>query len=124
MILAGALLVGSILWSVVFETLLPLAQAGHWQELTANLVGIPVIFAGTAAMIWGCLLFVLATFEGMASGERAALSEMERKGIRGAERRAAQRAMLERFLVVWRPGILWLAGGFMVILAGGWWINR
>ena len=61
--LALAALAASLVWSVLFETLLPLVQAGDWDALGRNLVGIPLIFAGVGAFAWGGWLLLRGLFD-------------------------------------------------------------
>lgn len=57
-----AVFVGSILWSMWTETLLPLIRAGNSRGVWLHLVGLPLILLGTAVFVYGGFIFVRDTF--------------------------------------------------------------
>ena len=120
----GLLFVGSIIWSIVFETLLPLWREGDRVGLTYNLIGIPIILAGTAVIVYGGLRFLRDMFA-VSQNERlqanAALLQ-----DKTADPTAVHQARWENFkllLQAWRAGFLWIVGGFLLIAMGGFLIN-
>ena len=120
----GLLFVGSIIWSIVFETLLPLWREGDRVGLTNNLIGIPIILAGTAVIVYGGFRFLRDMFA-VSQNERlqanAALLQ-----DKTADPAAVHQARWENFkllLLAWQAGFLWIIGGFLLIAVGGFLIN-
>lgn len=60
--LAGAAFAAFMLWSVLFETMLPLIQAERWPELALNLAGVPLVFGGTGLLVWSAWLLLRDAF--------------------------------------------------------------
>jgi hypothetical protein len=119
---AVVLFVGSIFWSIWFDTLLPLIRAGDTPELIANLVGIPIILAGTVLFCYGGFVFVRDTFA-IWSGF-AAMPEADVRALKAlpiAEQRRRYRALLWK---AWQRPLLWMAIGFGLIAVGGFVINQ
>lgn len=103
------LFVMSILGSIVFETLLPLYRAGDLRRLALNLLGIPIVLAGTGVFVVGGVVFVRDTFRVWATLPPA-----------GPQTRGSNAVALLR---AWRSGTLILLGGFALIAVGGFIIN-
>ncbi len=117
--------VGSLLWSVWFETLLPLIRAGDWRGLLLNLIGIPLLFAGTGLIVYGGFVFLRAMFRLSASETFQHRVDVLQSGTEDkAALRAARRENLRALWVTWKPGFGWIALGFLLIAAGGFIINR
>lgn len=119
----AVLFAGSILWSIIFETLLPLWRAGDWWSIAYHLVGIPLILAGTGCIVYGGYLFLRDTFSAMAGDSVAANVALIRDD---PSNEAVSRARRENFLALlraWRPGAAWMAAGFGLIALGGFLIN-
>lgn len=119
----AVLFVGSILWSIIFETMLPLWRAGEWLSIVYHLVGIPIILAGTGCFVYGGFVFVRDTFGAM--GDESMIENralIHRKPSKEAVRHA-QRENLKALLRAWWPGTKWLAAGFGLIAVGGFLIN-
>ncbi|MBX3045848.1 MAG: hypothetical protein KF698_02500 [Anaerolineales bacterium] len=118
--LAALIFFGSIIWSMFYETLLPLLRAEQWLAFFTNLLGLPLILIGTAAMCWGLWLFLrdTATFTNT-SEWRSTQAQIHQIKIQGAERKAAQRKVLGLAWAGWKPSAVWLAGGLGLIAAGG-----
>lgn len=102
-LIAIFLFLGSIFWSILHETLLPLARAERWAALVVNLIGIPLVLAGCAAFVWGGWRFVISTAEALTHSEQPA----NHKQARGALFKA------------WVRPLLWLLGGFGLMALGG-----
>ncbi|HSM56264.1 MAG TPA: hypothetical protein VK879_08930 [Candidatus Sulfomarinibacteraceae bacterium] len=119
----AALFVGSILWSIVFETMLPLWRAGDWWSIVYHLVGIPLILAGTVCIVYGGFVFVRDTFSAM-SGDaiRANVAIINEKSSKADVSRARRENFLA-LLRAWRPGATWMVAGFILIALGGFLIN-
>lgn len=124
LILLGTLFVGSIIWSFLYETLLPLWTAGDVGAIVRNLIGFPIILAGTATFAYGGFGFVRDTFSAMADPQlkenTAAIKDdaAPQDSVRRA--RWANARLLFR---AWKPGALRIAAGFALIALGGWLIN-
>lgn len=112
---------GSIIWSMGYETLLPLLRAEQWPALIANLVGLPLILIGTAVMLWGLWVFLrdVATLYSSAEWQQAQQDRADRQPG-GDERNAAQRQAQSLALAHMRPGLLMIAGGIALIAIGGY----
>lgn len=112
---------GSIIWSMGYETLLPLLRAEQWPAFIANLVGLPLILIGTAAMLWGFWVFLrdVATLYSSAGWQQAQQGRANRQ-LGGGERIAAQRQTQSLALAHMRPGLLMLVGGIALIAIGGY----
>lgn len=88
-------LVSSIILSIFYETLLPLLRAEQWLAFFANIVGIPIILAGTCSVCWGAWML-----------------------LRGPE--GPNPKDLSQILRSFRPGLLWFFGGFGLIALGSY----
>jgi len=116
-----AVFVGLVLWSMLTETLMPLYRAGRTTELILNLAGIPVILLGTAVFVYGGFVFVRDTFQVWASPELAAsYAQMKTDPRRRSEAASRNRGILFR---AWKPGLVRLAIGFLLIAIGSVIIN-
>ena len=117
-------IVGSILWSIWFETLLPLVREGDHRSLAFNLVGIPVILFGTGGFVYGGAVFVLNTFA--LYGDAGFRQRVAIVRSRPSEE-AVREARKENLRILWRAwqrGLRWMVLGFAVIALGGFLINR
>jgi hypothetical protein len=120
-----ALFVGSIIWSIISETLLPLYQAGDTRGLLYNFIGIPVILAGTCVIVYGGFVFLRGMFS--AFGDETLQQNIP--VVRGQVEDSAvavSKARRENFLILvraMRPGLSWMVGGFLLIAIGGFLIN-
>jgi hypothetical protein len=121
--LAGLLFAGFFCWSVWFETMAPLLHEGDYWGVLFHLIGIPIILAGTAAIVYGGFLIVRNTFSLMADEEIQRQIAIIRQKPSSEARRAAQRFQIRYFAQAWRAGALWMAAGFGLIAAGGFIIN-
>jgi hypothetical protein len=119
---AAVAFIGSIFWSIWFETLLPLIRAGDTAGMIANLVGIPIILAGTGLICYGGFVFVRDTFA-IWSGLAVLPEETVRatQALTIAEKRRHHRALLWK---AWQRPLLWIALGFGMIALGGFIINQ
>ncbi|MFQ5410287.1 MAG: hypothetical protein ACE5FI_17900 [Anaerolineales bacterium] len=117
----AVLFLGSIAWSIVVETLLPLARSGDWRALVFNLIGIPLILLATAMIVYGGLLVVRHMFMFMSDAQtQADIARLRtREDAQGARCRN-----LRRWFRALGPGLIWMALGFGVMAAGGYLINR
>jgi len=68
----GILFIGSIFWSIIAETLLPLLRAGDTRGFFLNLFGIPLTLLGTGAIVYGGYRFVVSTLGTFVSPEMQA----------------------------------------------------
>jgi hypothetical protein len=59
----GAGFAAFFLWSVLFETILPLIERGDKAGLARNLLGIPLVLGGTAGFVWGAWRLLRAFFD-------------------------------------------------------------
>jgi hypothetical protein len=121
----AAVFVGSIFWSIISETLLPLYRAGDTPGLLYNLVGIPVVLTGTSLIVWGGFVFL----RGMFSAFSDETLQQNLEVVRGQVQKdavAVSQARRENFLILaraMRPGVSWMLGGFLLIALGGFLIN-
>lgn len=124
LILIGAAFVGSILWSIVFETLLPLVREGNWLALANNVVGIPIILLGTGVIVYAGFVFVRDTFAQFSEEGALAQNVATIKGKPSpAEVRAARRENMLILFRAWKSGLRWFVVGFVLIAIGGFLIN-
>jgi hypothetical protein len=117
---AGLLFVGSIIWSIIFETLRPLWRAGDRMGLINNLAGIPLILAGTAVIVYGGFRFLRDMF--LVSQDEQLQADARLIQDKTADRtavRQAQWANFKRLLHAWKMGLLYILFGFLLIAAGG-----
>lgn len=120
-LLIAFLLIGSIFWSILYETLLPLVRAEQWNELIANLLGIPLILAGFGAFLWGSWRFLTSTMDVMSAPDEAGEAPAD-----GAEKpwlRKTNAAQRRKLFAAWTRPVIWIAGGFILMLLGGMVIN-
>ena len=120
---AGALFVGSVVWSALVETLLPLAAAGNMRDFFLNLVGITVAFIGTAVFVYGGVRVVRDTFHTMGDPQVLANVAEVRKKASPQEVKRAQRENTAALWRSWKPGLLWMLGGFAILALGSVFIN-
>ena len=107
----AVLFLGSIGWSIVVETLLPLARSGDWRALVFNLIGIPLILLATAMIVYGSLLVVRHMF--MFMGDAQTQADIARLRTR-EDAQGARRRNLRRWFRALGPGLIWMALGFGV----------
>ena len=116
----AAVFVGSILWSMWVETLLPLIRAGDTRAVWLHVVGLPLILLGTAVIVYGGFIFIRDTF-------RAYGHETVQENLAAVRANQATLAMrwqnLKILFRAWVPGLRWLGLGFLLIAVGGFLIN-
>ena len=116
----AAVFVGSILWSMWVETLLPLIRAGDTRAVWLHVVGLPLILLGTAVIVYGGFIFIRDTL-------RAYGHETVQENLAAVRANQATLAMrwqnLKILFRAWVPGLRWLGLGFLLIAAGGFLIN-
>jgi hypothetical protein len=117
---AAAVFVGSILWSMWAETLLPLIRAGDMRAVWLHLIGMPIILLGTAVFVYGGAIFVRDTFsafnnETLQENYLAIQTKQATWQIRWQNAKILFRS--------WVPGLRWLGLGFLLIAVGGYLIN-
>ena len=120
----GLLFVGSIIWSFITETLMPLMAAGDAGAVGRNLVGFPIILLGTGFIVYGGFVFVRDTFSAMADPHVQARVEQIRQEAPSPDQ--IRRARWQNFLFLvraWKDGLLLMLLGFALIAVGGWLIN-
>lgn len=120
---AGALFVGSVVWSALVETLLPLAAAGNMRDFFLNLVGITVAFIGTAVFVYGGVRVVRDTFHTMGDPQVMANVIVVREKPSRADVARARRENTAALWRGWKPGLLWMLGGFAILALGSVFIN-
>ncbi len=102
------------------ETLLPLLRAGDARSVWLHVVGLPLILAGTAVIVYGGYVFVRDTF-------RAFGDETLQKNVQAIHAKQADGQMrwqnAKILFRAWLPGLRWLGLGFLLIAAGGFLIN-
>ena len=117
---AAAVFVGSILWSMWAETLLPLVRAGNTRAVWLHLVGLPLILLGTAVIVYGGIIFVRDTF-------RAFTDETLLQNYAAIKAKQASGAMRWQNAKIlfrgWVPGLRWIGLGFLLIAVDGFLIN-
>lgn len=124
LIALAVLFVGSIIWSFLSETLMPLLAAGDTGAVARNLAGFPIILAGTAIFAYGGFVFVRDTFSVMQSPQMVEnVANIRDDETPQDARRRAQRASLRALVGAWKDGALRMALGFGLIAIGGWLIN-
>lgn len=123
LIAAGTLFVGSILWSLWFDTLLPLWQAGDTRAVAFHAVGVPVIFIGLGVFVHGGWVFVRDTLRSFGDEEFAARVEAVQEAGLGTDLARARWRNFKHLLRAWWPGALRMAFGFALIALGGYLIN-
>ncbi len=118
------LFVGSIIWSFIYETLIPLLSQGDTGAVVRNLIGFPIILGGTALFAYGGFVFVRDTFAAMANPQlRENTVEIKDKSTGPDTVKQARRQNLRMLLSAWKAGALRMALGFGLIAIGGWLIN-
>lgn len=118
------LFVGSIIWSFIYETLVPLLSQGDSGAVARNLIGFPIILGGTALFAYGGFVFVRDTFGAMADPDlRQNVVEIKDKSSNPDAVKQARRQNLRMLLAAWKAGALRMALGFALIALGGFLIN-
>ena len=124
MIALAVIFVGSIVWSFLYETLMPLLAAGDTGAAVRNLLGFPIILAGTAIFAYGGYVFVRDTFRAMHDPQmNEKLGQIRDDDAPRDAVNTARRQNLSLLLRSWKAGSLLLALGFGLIAVGGWLIN-
>lgn len=119
----GVLFIGSIIWSIIFETILPLIRANAISELVLNIVGIPVILIGMIIFVRGGWIFVRDVISIMDIEEIKVNTEIIRTKSDPQAVKQARRQNLILFWQSWKPGLKQLALGYILIAIGGMGIN-
>jgi len=122
-ILALAAFVGSILWSMWVDTLRPLIREGDSQAVFFNLVGLPLILIGVGIFVYGGYVFVRDTFGSFGNENLLQNVAVIRTKPSRKEVTAAQWQNMRFLWQAWKPGLAWLALGFLIIAVGGFLIN-
>ena len=116
----GALLVGSVIWSMLFETLLPLIRRGQMLSAFLHIIAFPLVFLGLGVLIWGAILFLRGTFGAFQDEElQRNLEDIQAKRA-GMDQRWTNALILFRS---WRRGALVMALGFAIIALSGFTMN-
>lgn len=115
---------GALVYSAVTETLIPLREEGKKDEFFHNLIGIPVIFAGTAIFVYGGYRIVKDTFA-VLNNEKLInnTSIIRTKEISKEIKSSARKENFNMLIKSWEPGAKWLGLGVLLITAGGITIN-
>ncbi|MDK1081232.1 MAG: hypothetical protein QGD88_07100 [Anaerolineae bacterium] len=119
----GVLFIGSIIWSIIFETIMPLIRANAIDELILNIVGIPVILAGTIIFIRGGWIFFRDVYSLMGTEEIQVNIDIIRAKSDPQTIKQARRKNIILLWQSWKPGLKQLAWGFFLIAVGGMGIN-
>lgn len=122
-ILALAAFVGSILWSMWVDTLRPLIQEGDSWAVAFNLVGLPLILLGVSIFVYGGYVFVRDTFTSFGNEKLLQNVAVIRAKPSPKDVNAARWQNVRFLWQAWKPGLAWLALGFLIIAAGGFLIN-
>lgn len=117
------LFIGSIIWSIIFETILPLIRANAINELILNIVGVPVILIGTWNFVRGGILFAKNTFSIMDTKEVNNNIDIIRAKTNLETTRLAQRQNLNLLWQAWKPGLKLLVWSTFLIAIGSVGIN-
>lgn len=119
----GVLFIGSILWSMWFETLLPLIRSGDTAAVVNNVLGLPIILLATAVIVYGGFLVVRATLTTMGDAQLVQnIAIIRAREDKTAVRRAQRQNMMALFRA-WRHGSALMLLGFGLMALGGWLIN-
>ncbi|MFO7540474.1 MAG: hypothetical protein R6X32_20735 [Chloroflexota bacterium] len=121
--LVGLLFAGAFLWSVWFETLLPLMQAGDTPGLLFHLVGIPIILVGLAIFVYGGFRTLRNIFDLVADETFVTYAAVIQERPSPAEVRAAQKVHLRLWAGALGRGLAIMLLGFALIGLGGYIIN-
>jgi hypothetical protein len=124
LIVLGVLFVGSIFWSIWFDTLAPLVREGDYQALVFNLVGIPLILAGTAVIVYAGYLIVSRTFTMFEDENFVQTVAQIKQRPSLSERRQVWAIQFAYYRHAWTAGAVWMLLGFGLIALGGYLINR
>lgn len=110
-----------VLWSVVFETLLPLYREKAYDEFVYSLIGIPLIIFGTGLFAYGGFIFVRETLRELTQNEKIAenLEIIKNKNYPPEKIKAARSENTKFLLATWKKGVFWLFLGAMLIITGG-----
>jgi hypothetical protein len=112
--------VGSIIWSMIFETLIPLAERGETLDMWLHILAFPLAFLGLGVLIWGAVLFLRDTFSAMENDElQANLMDIQAKRANMDQR--VRNALL--LLRAWRRGTLVMLLGFGILALAGFTAN-
>jgi hypothetical protein len=113
---------GSILWSIFFETLLPLLRMDRNTEFWLNVIGIPILFVGVGLLTWGGFGFVLSVFGALSNPalRRMTQASQDAKVHQEAFARSQSALALRRAM---QPALIRLALGVMLMVLGSLVIN-
>jgi len=115
---------GVMVYSAVTETLIPLRNEGKKDEFFHNLIGIPVIFAGTGIFVYGGYRIVRGTFSVLSDEKLISnTSKIRTKEISKEIKSAARKENFRMLIKAWKQGAKWLGLGALLITIGGITIN-
>lgn len=115
---------GALVYSAVTETLIPLREEGKKDEFFHNLIGIPVIFAGTAIFIYGGYRIVKDTFAVLNNEKLISnTSKIRTNEVSKEIKSTARKENFQMLITAWIKGAKYLGIGALLIIAGGIIIN-
>ncbi|WP_338688606.1 hypothetical protein [Haloferula helveola] len=116
--IVGGGLVAAMVVSFVVETILPLHRAGRTAEMLFNLVGFPIVLLGTGVFVWGGAVFVRDTFRVWGSPEMVENLKRLKTDPGADSRRSAGGRNRAILFEAWKPGLIRMGIGAVVIAIG------
>lgn len=108
-------LAASLLVSMIFEDFLPGLETGRTGA--ANAIGLAGILLGLLMFVYGGYRFVRDTFGRIDSAAKLRFGR-RRKGARTQGLYEIEPVPVRGWVGIWGPSLLWMAGGFALIVIG------
>lgn len=111
-------------YSAITETLIPLWYEDKTDEFFHNLIGIPIIFAGTGIFIYGGYRIVKDTFAVLNNEKLISnTSKIRTNEVSKEIKSTARKENFQMLITAWIKGAKYLGIGALLIIAGGIIIN-
>jgi hypothetical protein len=130
-LLAIIIFVGSVIWSLWFDTLLPFIKQKNYLAVGLELVGFSVAWLGVGFMGYSTLIIVRNTIRLFSENGvfHSNLEIVQRKHWHLSEQvpsKLTWQARKENFIMLWnawKPGLAWMALGWMAIAVAGFFMR-
>lgn len=129
-LLAATIFVGSVIWSLWYETLLPFIKQENYLAVGFELVGFSIAWFGVEFMAYGgfivirntwCLFIEDTTFQANVEIVQHRRRPLPQK-VPPEIVRQARMENLRLLWRAWRPGLSWMALGWIVVALSGFFI--
>ncbi len=114
-------LLGSCVWSFIFETLIPDLKYGYYVPLLLDVAFVVLILASLPLMIHGAVLLYIGAAALDESVEyKQAGYIIQDETASPEEVRQARRLIFSLLWKAWKPGLKWFIPGVALLALGAW----